>query len=136
MSCEVTSEITSQDIFFPEDQPRRRIFPNYSSKYLKMDEPQGDILWSPYTSPGAICFLPEMFKPVVFKTDFSSVWPQILVENETFSSGEAISDSEIIAEMLSHDLIVRMPPQRTFSMQIKISKVKKARPKVVKPDWF
>jgi len=56
-----------------------------------------------------------------------SVFPN--VEKETSKSKEIIPD-----EMLEHDIVVKMPPKRKFSIKARIRRIRKAEPRVVIPE--
>jgi len=58
---------------------------------------------------------------------FESVFP--IVENETYKSKEIIPE-----EMLEHDIVVKMPPKRKFSIKARITCIRKAEPRIVIPE--
>ncbi len=41
-----------------------------------------------------------------------------------------ITDEELYEDMLKHDLVVKMPPKRTYTVTVRIMSIKKAAPKL------
>lgn len=69
------------------------------------------------------------------EVDPSSVSLRIQVSNESRVSGGSPEEA-ILAKMVTHDIIVRMSPKRTYPISLRITAIEKAKPKVVKPDWI
>ena len=49
---------------------------------------------------------------------------------------EALSEENIVNEMLEHDFIVRMPPVKEYTVWVKVKSVEKATPRIVEPERF
>jgi len=50
---------------------------------------------------------------------------------------EEISDEAILAEMVKyepHELVVRIPPKKSTSIRVRITEVRKAKPRPIEPD--
>lgn len=54
------------------------------------------------------------------------------VKTETPMMGEA-SDGFIPEEMLEFNVVVRMPPKKTYTLKVKVKSIKKAEPRIVEP---
>jgi hypothetical protein len=53
-----------------------------------------------------------------------------VLENETYKYIEAISE-----EMIEHDIFVKMPPKRRRTVTFKIKSIRKAKPRIVIPEY-
>src|SRR4030043_853239 len=51
-------------------------------------------------------------------------------ENETYKHKKLIPE-----EMLEHDIFVKMPPKKKYSIKAKITRIRKAEPRIVIPDY-
>lgn len=51
---------------------------------------------------------------------------------------EEITEEMILASMIEHDIYVRMPPKKKYTVEIIINSIKKAEPRVVDPEevWW
>ena len=61
------------------------------------------------------------------KVDSSSVLSRFEVTSDTYSM-ETILDERIPDDMLEYDVVVRMPPKRTYSLKVKVVSREKAKP--------
>lgn len=66
--------------------------------------------------------------------DSSSVLPHFDVKRETSFIESKASDETILLEMMQNEIIFRMPPVSTFAVRVKVGKVGKAEPHVLKPE--
>jgi hypothetical protein len=71
---------------------------------------------------------------LLYEVDLSSVWPHF--EPKSGTSLEETTQSVIPAEMLEHDVVLRMPPKRQYTIQLEVKRVIRAEPKIVEPDWI
>lgn len=53
-----------------------------------------------------------------------------IFENETYKFREIIPE-----EMLEHDIFVKMPPKKKYTIKVKITRIRKAEPRIVIPDY-
>ncbi len=63
----------------------------------------------------------------------SSVSPDFKLTDEPYID-KKLSEEDIINEMMKHDIVIRMPPIREYSIKLKIKSVEKASPKVIRPE--
>ncbi len=69
-----------------------------------------------------------------FEIDLSSVRPQL--EPMTMTSLIKESYEEILPEeMLEYDVVVRVPPRKKYTIELKVKSIKKAEPRIVEPEW-
>jgi hypothetical protein len=53
-----------------------------------------------------------------------------LIENETYKERVTIAE-----EMIEHDIFVKMPPKKKYTIKAKITRIRKAEPCIVIPDY-
>jgi hypothetical protein len=53
---------------------------------------------------------------------------------EKVDSKEAFADKTNLEDSIEYDVVVRMPPKKRYFVEIDISKITKAKPKVVLPE--
>lgn len=53
----------------------------------------------------------------------------LIFENETYKNKEIFTD-----EMIEHDIYVKMPPIKKYSIKAKITRIRKAEPRIVLPE--
>ena len=53
-----------------------------------------------------------------------------LTENETYKDRAPIAE-----EMIEHDIFVKMPPKKKYTIKAKITRIRKAEPRIVIPDY-
>jgi len=70
-----------------------------------------------------------------FEIDLSSVYSQFEPASGTYIT-EVLSEEDIINEMLEHDFIVRMPPRKRYTIELEVKSIKKAKPRIVEPEWI
>lgn len=61
------------------------------------------------------------------------------IEETERGAPDEISDEAILAEMVKyepHELIVRMPPKRTYKVRVRITEVRKAKPRPIEPEPY
>jgi hypothetical protein len=44
------------------------------------------------------------------------------------------SEEDMITEMLDHDLVVRMPPDRRYTVDLEVNGIRKGMPRIVEPE--
>lgn len=59
---------------------------------------------------------------------YSTATPS-LIENETYKDRITIAE-----EMIEHDIYVKMPPKKRYSIKAKITSIRKAEPSIVTPE--
>ncbi|MCK4245078.1 MAG: hypothetical protein KAX20_05580 [Candidatus Omnitrophica bacterium] len=74
----------------------------------------------------------------LLEIDLSSVWPRYEIKNETSLIEEIvdISEEDIVTEMLEHDFIVRMPPRKRYTVEMKVENIRRGEPRIVEPEEF
>jgi len=63
----------------------------------------------------------------------------LAVEETERREPEEISDEAILAEMVKHEpheLVVRIPPKKSTSIRVRITEVRKAKPRPIEPDPY
>ena len=69
----------------------------------------------------------------VFEIDLSTVYPHFRPKaGVTFV--EEFYEEPIPEEMLEYDIVVKMPPKEKHTIELEIKSIKKAEPKVIKPE--
>lgn len=71
--------------------------------------------------------------PSLPEIDPSTVRPYMSLKNETSSIAERFKEA-IPEEMLEHDEIVRNPPRKRYTLNIRVNEIRKASPRIVEPD--
>ena len=65
-----------------------------------------------------------------YEYDLSSVyarlWPNLF---------EGYIETMVPFEMLEHNIIIKMTPKERFNINLEINEIKKAKPKIIEPDW-
>lgn len=74
-------------------------------------------------------FLYEGAFPWLETTSYPATVP-IFFKNETYGSEDLIPE-----EMLEHDIFVKMPPKRRRTVKFKIRSIRKAKPRIVIPEY-
>ncbi|MBI4848298.1 MAG: hypothetical protein HY808_06960 [Nitrospirae bacterium] len=64
------------------------------------------------------------------ETTSHPVTVSIFFKNETYKSAGVIPE-----EMLEHDIFVKMPPKRRRTVKFKIRSIRKAKPRIVIPEY-
>jgi len=64
--------------------------------------------------------------------DRSSVWPRF--EKDIVTSPVKIIKEVEPEEMLEYDVVVRIPPKRTYAIQMRVEDIKKGEPIIVEPE--
>jgi hypothetical protein len=67
--------------------------------------------------------------------DLSSIQSYFEIKNET-SLIEKPSEIAISEDMLEFDIVIRMPPKKEWSVQLKVESIEKAKPHIVEPEGF
>ena len=63
----------------------------------------------------------------------------VATEETERGAPDEISDEAILAEMVKyepHELVVRIPPKRSTSVRVRITEVRKAKPRPIEPDPY
>lgn len=68
-----------------------------------------------------------------FEIDMSSVHPLFEATTETYIA-EALSEEDIVDEMLEHDFVVKMSPVKEYTVRTRIRSVTKGTPRIVEPE--
>lgn len=68
----------------------------------------------------------------LLETDSSSVWPRFETKSETSLIKEAVEEA-IPEEILEFNIVVRMPPIKEWTTQVRIKSTEKATPHIVEP---
>ena len=71
----------------------------------------------------------------LFEIDSSSVY-HIFEPMIVTSSIEEIYTEILPEEMLEYDIVVRMPPKKKYTIELEVKSIKKAKPKIIEPEWF
>jgi len=71
----------------------------------------------------------------LLEIDLSSVRPHFEIKSETSLMGEAIEEV-VPEEMLEYDIVVRIPPRRRYTIELKVKSIKRAEPRIVEPEGF
>lgn len=71
----------------------------------------------------------------ILETDSSSTSPCFETKSETALLKETLAEKSI-EDLLEFDIIVRMPPIKEWSVQVKVKSVEKATPRIVEPEEF
>lgn len=53
----------------------------------------------------------------------------LIFDNETYKNKEIFTD-----EMIEHDIYVKMPPRKKYSIKAKITRIRKAEPRIIIPE--
>ena len=70
-----------------------------------------------------------------FEIDLSSVYSQFESKIETYAT-ELLSEEAIVSGMLKQDFIVRMPPRKRYTIELELKSIRKAKPRIVEPEWI
>lgn len=70
-----------------------------------------------------------------FEIDLSSVYSQFESKIETYVT-ELLSEEDIVSGMLKQDFIVRMPPRKRYTIELELKSIRKAKPRIVEPEWI
>jgi len=125
-------QLTMQDVTYP-DYPIQHFF----SPSTGIKETETDI-WDSVLSKWIRKHPKRLFYHSLislFEIDLSSIWPHFEIKNDT-SLFEEIFDKEISEDIVEFDIVVRMPPMKEWSTQVKVKSVEKATPHIVEPEGF
>ena len=71
----------------------------------------------------------------LLEIDLSSVQPYFEIKSETSLMGEAIEEV-VPEEILEYDIVVRIPPRKRYTIELKVNSVRRAEPRIVEPEGF
>jgi hypothetical protein len=63
----------------------------------------------------------------------SSICPQPGTNGQVASKEASAKDANL-DDMIEHDIVVRMPPKRRYLVEVDVTDIRKAKPKIVVPD--
>lgn len=118
-------EITSQDVTV-KDYPA----PRASTESSKFEETT--IILGIQESLGAYLLSRDLLR-ALFEIDLSSVYPHFEPKSG-ISLIEEFYEKPVPEEMLEYDIIVRIPPKKRYTIELEIKSIKRAKPKIVKPE--
>jgi len=82
----------------------------------------------------------DIFKEAVFQSQRglmtvsqSSICPEPGTNSQVASKKASAKDANL-DDMIEHDIIVRMPPKRRYLVEVDVTDIRKAKPKIVAPD--
>lgn len=129
MSCEVTlQDVTSQA--YPTQYPFTA-----SSRVEETDI--SEILDSTYFFQirqkwlEGLLFYPSLFPQL--EIDLSSVQPHFEIKSETSLIRETTEEA-VPEEMLEYDVVVRIPPRKRYTIELRIKTVRRGEPRIVEPE--
>ncbi|MCD6231460.1 hypothetical protein J7K28_02350 [Candidatus Aerophobetes bacterium] len=70
----------------------------------------------------------------LLEIDLSSVQPHFEINNETSSMQEVTEKTFLEELMLEYNVVVRIPPKRRYTIQMKIENRRRGVPKIVEPE--
>lgn len=71
----------------------------------------------------------------LLEIDLSSVWPHFEIKSETSLIKETVEEV-FPKEMLEYNVVVRIPPKRRYTVQMRIKCIRRGEPKIVEPEGF
>jgi len=109
-----------------------------SSKVEEIDkEGERDCLLSMWTKMRQLkdsIFYRALFS--LLEIDLSSVRPHFEIKNETSFIQEVTEKTFLEELMLEYNVVVRIPPKKRYTIQMKIENRRKGVPKIIEPEGF
>jgi hypothetical protein len=127
------TEVTSQDTEFSPYLIREAFTGSSREEEVDIRE-ELDRIFSSWVSQYKNVPLYESLSLMV-QTDVSSIYPRFKLRSET-SLVEKLSEEEIVVEMLEHDFIVRMLPKKSYTIELEVTNIRRAKPRIVEPEEF
>lgn len=116
----------------------------FSNSSVEIEETDVIGLWESSSSQ----WLPEDFGKIfrrnstsvhdLFEVDFSSIQPHLEARTETalIDGSSAITEEDIVSEMVDHDFVVKMLPKKRRRIRVNVRKIRKGQPKLSDPKDF